>query len=59
MNKKVFIDFGSGPNMNIAIKFKFEDFYVTIVNKCVSELFRNIGKMRDMEYYEMIAHLLL
>lgn len=55
MNKKVFIDFGSGPIMDMAIKFKLEGFYVTIVNKRVSELFRNIGKMRDMEYYKMIA----
>lgn len=55
MNKKVFIDFGSGPKMEMAIKFKLDGFYVTIVNKRVSELFRNIGKMRDMEYYKMIA----
>ena len=55
-NQKVFIDFGSGPNVDRLIKFTNEGYYTISVNLDKSMLFKNSGKDKSMSYYELCTN---
>lgn len=54
MDKQVFIDFGCGPNMSQAIKFKENGYYVILVEKSEQDLYENTH-INDIEYYKVVA----
>ena len=53
--KKVFIDFGCGPNMTRCIEYKRKHFYVIGVNKTQRDFFENMKKKVGLEYYKLIC----
>ena len=55
-NQKVFIDFGSGPNVDRLIKFTNEGYYTISVNLDKSMLFKNRGRDKSMSYYELCTN---
>jgi|TARA_R100000005_G_scaffold96267_1_gene81937 hypothetical protein len=50
-DKKVFIDFGSGPNIDSLQKYKNKGYFTISVNKDKGELFLNSGYNKDMHYF--------
>ena len=53
--QKLFIDFGSGPNVSSLIHYKELDYYTISVNKSEREIYVNQKERRDIEYFKLVT----
>ena len=53
--QKLFIDFGSGPNVSNLIHYKELDYYTISVNKSEREIYVNQKERRDIEYFKLVT----
>ena len=54
--QKVFIDFGSGPNVDELIRYTNEGYYTISVNKDRYQLFKNRGEDKDINYFKLCTN---
>ena len=56
MNKPVFVDFGCGPNLQVAIEYKKKGYYIIIVERSEKDLYNHSDMDHpDMEWFKIIA----
>ena len=56
MNKPVFVDFGCGPNLQVAIEYKKKGYYIIIIERSEKDLYNHSDMDHpDMEWFKIIA----